>query len=103
MRLGLFLILILLIGSVAAHFLLENNGYVLINFRGYTVEMSVPVLDLRRVSCLPGRPLAGPALAGTSRTRSDGGPCPQTDRPVNASRKDSSHCRKASSRAVNDC
>ena len=28
------------IGSVAAHFLLENNGYVLINFRGYTVEMN---------------------------------------------------------------
>jgi len=44
MRFGLFLILVLLIGSVAAHFLLENNGYVLINFRGYTVEMSVPVL-----------------------------------------------------------
>jgi HemY protein len=44
MRFGLFIILILLTGSVAAHFLLENNGYVLINFRGYTVEMSVPVL-----------------------------------------------------------
>ena len=44
MKLGLFLVLTLLIGSVAAHFLLENNGYVLINFRGYTVEMSVPVL-----------------------------------------------------------
>lgn len=44
MKLGLSLILILLLGSVAAHFLLENNGYVLISFRGYTVEMSVPVL-----------------------------------------------------------
>jgi HemY protein len=44
MRFGLFIILVLLIGSVAANFLLENNGYVLINFRGYTVEMSVPVL-----------------------------------------------------------
>ncbi len=40
MRFGLFIILILLVGSVTAHFLLENNGYVLINFRGYTVEMS---------------------------------------------------------------
>jgi len=44
MKLGLFFVLILLIGSVAAHFLLEHNGYVLIHFRGYTVEMSVPVL-----------------------------------------------------------
>jgi len=44
MKFGLFLVLILLIGSIATHFLLENNGYVLINFRGYTVEMSVPVL-----------------------------------------------------------
>jgi HemY protein len=44
MKFGLFLVLILLIGSIAAHFLLENNGYVLINFRGYTIEMSVPVL-----------------------------------------------------------
>lgn len=44
MKLGLFLVLALLIGSVAGHFMLENNGYVLINFRGYIVEMSVPVL-----------------------------------------------------------
>jgi len=44
MRFGLIVVLILLIGSVAGHFLLENNGYVLINFRGYTIEMSVPVL-----------------------------------------------------------
>jgi HemY protein len=44
MKFGLYVVLILLIGSITAHFLLENNGYVLINFRGYTVEMSVPVL-----------------------------------------------------------
>jgi len=44
MKFGLLLVLTLLIGSVTAHFLLENNGYVLIHFRGYTVEMSVPVL-----------------------------------------------------------
>lgn len=44
MKFGLFLIVALLIGAVAGHFMLENNGYVLINFRGYTVEMSVPVL-----------------------------------------------------------
>jgi len=44
MRFGLFLVLALLIGSIAAHFLLEQNGYVLIHFRGYTIEMSVPAL-----------------------------------------------------------
>jgi HemY protein len=33
-----------LIFAFAAHFLLEDPGYVAINFRGYLVEMSVPVL-----------------------------------------------------------
>jgi len=46
MKFGLSLVLVLIIGSVAAHFLLENNGYVLINFHGYTIEMSVPILIL---------------------------------------------------------
>jgi len=44
MRAGFLIVAALLIGVVATHFLLENNGYVLISFRGYTVEMSVPVL-----------------------------------------------------------
>ncbi len=44
MKFGLFVILTLAVGSVAAHFLLQDNGYVLINFRGYAIEMSVPVL-----------------------------------------------------------
>jgi HemY protein len=44
MRFGLLVILTLAVGSVAAHFLLQDNGYVLINFRGYAIEMSVPVL-----------------------------------------------------------
>lgn len=44
MRAGLIIVIVLLIGAVAANFLLENNGYVLISFRGYTVEMSVPIL-----------------------------------------------------------
>jgi len=44
MKVGLLIVLTLLLGAVGAHFLLENNGYVLINFRGYTVEMSLPVL-----------------------------------------------------------
>ncbi|MDJ0927234.1 MAG: heme biosynthesis HemY N-terminal domain-containing protein [Gammaproteobacteria bacterium] len=44
MKLGLLVLLTLALGSVATHFLLEDNGYVLINFRGYSVEMSVPVM-----------------------------------------------------------
>ncbi len=44
MRLGLLIVVFLAFGSVATHFLLEDNGYVLINFRGYAIEMSVPIL-----------------------------------------------------------
>ena len=44
MRFGLLVILMLAVGAVAAHFLLQDNGYVLINFRGYAVEMSVPIM-----------------------------------------------------------
>ncbi len=44
MKFGLFVLLALAVGSVAAHFLLEDNGYVLLNFRGYAVEMSIPIL-----------------------------------------------------------
>lgn len=44
MKTGLIIVLTLLAGSVTTHFLLESNGYVLISFRGYTVEMSVPIL-----------------------------------------------------------
>ena len=46
MKFGLMVVLTLMAGAIATHFLLENNGYVLINFRGYTVEMSVPILLL---------------------------------------------------------
>lgn len=44
MKAGFIIILILLIGVLGTHFMLDNNGYVLISFRGYTVEMSVPAL-----------------------------------------------------------
>lgn len=44
MKLGLIAVLMLMVGSVATHFIMENNGYVLINFRGYSIEMSVPIL-----------------------------------------------------------
>lgn len=44
MKFGLLVIVALVISAVGANFLLQDPGYVVINFRGYLVEMSVPVL-----------------------------------------------------------
>src|SRR5690606_35107447 len=46
MRAGLWAVAALFLGAFAAHFLLQDRGYVLINFRGYAIEMSVPGLLL---------------------------------------------------------
>ena len=44
MRFGVIVIIALILSAIAAHFLLGDPGYVAINFRGYLIEMSVPVL-----------------------------------------------------------
>jgi len=44
MKFGLLFVLALVASAFAAHFLLQDPGYVVINFRSYIVEMSVPVL-----------------------------------------------------------
>jgi HemY protein len=44
MRFSVAALLAVLLGAFAAHFLLADRGYVLVNFRGYVVEMSVPGL-----------------------------------------------------------
>jgi HemY protein len=44
MKVGLVIVLALIVGALAAHLVLADNGYVLINFRGYVVETSVPIL-----------------------------------------------------------
>lgn len=44
MKVSLVLVVTLILGALAANFLLQDNGYVLISFRGTVVEMSVPVL-----------------------------------------------------------
>jgi len=44
MKFGLIVIATLVASAFAAHFLLQDPGYVVIGFRGYLVEMSVPVL-----------------------------------------------------------
>ncbi len=44
MRFGVAVMVTILLGAFAAHFLLADRGYVLINFRGYVIEMSMPGL-----------------------------------------------------------
>lgn len=44
MKFGALVIAALILSAIAAHFLLADPGYVAINFRGYLIEMSVPVL-----------------------------------------------------------
>jgi len=44
MKLGLYVVAAIVISMLAAHFLLQDPGHVAIEFRGYLVEMSVPVL-----------------------------------------------------------
>lgn len=44
MRFGIIVIIAVLVSALAATFLLTDPGYVAINFRGYLIEMSVPVL-----------------------------------------------------------
>jgi HemY protein len=43
-KIGLLLVLTLALGALSANYLLVNPGYVLINYRGYAIEMTVPVL-----------------------------------------------------------
>jgi HemY protein len=44
MKFGLTVVIALVVSAFAAHFLLQDPGYVVINFRSYLIEMSVPVL-----------------------------------------------------------
>jgi HemY protein len=46
MKFGVLIELALFVSAVTAHFLLSDPGYVVISFRGYLIEMSVPVLVL---------------------------------------------------------
>ncbi len=46
MKASLLIIAALFLGAFGAHFLMEDRGYVLLRFMGYSVETSVPVLVL---------------------------------------------------------
>lgn len=46
MKTGFTIIVALVIGALAAHLALPDNGYALVNFRGYIIETSVPVFLL---------------------------------------------------------
>jgi len=48
-KFGIIIVAVLFVSAFGAHFLLADPGYVVINFRGYVVEMSVPVLALLAV------------------------------------------------------
>lgn len=50
MKIGIIVVLALFASAFGAHFLLSDPGYVVINFRGYLVEMSVPVMVLLTVA-----------------------------------------------------
>ncbi|RZV33233.1 MAG: heme biosynthesis protein HemY [Chromatiales bacterium] len=43
-KFGIVVVVVLFVSAFGAHFLLADPGYVVINFRGYVIEMSVPVL-----------------------------------------------------------
>ena len=44
MKFGIIVVVVLILSAFGAHFLLADPGYVVINIRGYVIEMSVPVL-----------------------------------------------------------
>lgn len=46
MKFGLLFVVVVLVGAVVSQFLMQDPGYVVINFRGYVVEMTVPGLTL---------------------------------------------------------
>lgn len=50
MKIGFIIVLALFVSAFGAYFLLSDPGYVVINFRGYLVEMSVPVLVLLTIT-----------------------------------------------------
>jgi HemY protein len=54
MRVGLWGLTAVFLGALAAHFLLQDRGYVMINFLGYVIEMSVPALLFALVAAYAG-------------------------------------------------
>jgi HemY protein len=46
MKFALIVVITMIVGAVAAHFLIGDPGFVIISFRGHVFEMSVPILAL---------------------------------------------------------
>ena len=46
MKFAFIVVITMVVGAVAAHFLIGDPGFVIINFRGHIFEMSVPILAL---------------------------------------------------------
>jgi HemY protein len=49
-KIGIIVVVALIVSAFGASFLLADPGYVVINFRGYVIEMSVPVLAVLAVA-----------------------------------------------------
>lgn len=50
MKIGFIVVLALFLSALATHFLQSDTGYVAISFRGYLIEMTVPVLIIGTVA-----------------------------------------------------
>jgi HemY protein len=51
-KFGIIVVVLLIVSAFGTHFLLADPGYVAISFRGYLVEMNVPVLILLAIALL---------------------------------------------------
>ena len=50
MKIGFIIVLATIFSALATHFLISDTGYVAISFRGYLIEMNVPVLIIGTVA-----------------------------------------------------
>jgi len=67
MKFSILVVLAALLSVFAAQFLIEDPGYVVISFRGYLIEMSVPAMILIAVSLLAGIWIVGKMLMAPRR------------------------------------
>jgi uncharacterized protein HemY len=67
MRFSLWALTALILGALATHFLLQDRGYVLIEFRGYLLQMSVPGTHRTAAVAVRRRTRAAGRMASTAR------------------------------------
>jgi HemY protein len=67
MKFSILVVLAALLSVFAAQFLIEDPGYVVISFRGYLIEMSVPAMIFIAASVLAGIWIVGKMLMAPRR------------------------------------